>query len=64
MSIFTRSADLLAALNHHDPAVRLERCEALGQLVEDFEIQMIFHGDRFVGIVDRLPSPRVTAAIA
>jgi hypothetical protein len=63
MSIFAASAVLLA-INHPDPQERLARVEALARLVEDFAVELVFDGDRFIGLVDAMPPLRVEIAMA
>jgi hypothetical protein len=63
MSVFTTSA-VLVALNHHDPAIRLERITALAGLVEHFAIELDFDEDRFVGLIDAMPRLRAEMALA
>jgi hypothetical protein len=61
--IFNVSA-VLVALNHRDPAVRLERIAAFASLIEgDFQVEPLYLGDHFIGLVDRLAPPRVEVAI-
>jgi hypothetical protein len=57
-----RVPTVLLALNDRDPAVRLERVEALATLIEDFAIELDFDQDRFVGLVDALPPLLAEAA--
>jgi hypothetical protein len=61
--IFNANAVLLA-LNHHDPAVRLDRINALAGLVQDFQIELLFDGDDFRGLADVMPSSCAMAAEA
>jgi hypothetical protein len=63
MTIFCASP-VLIALNCGDPATRRERIEALAGLVEDFEVQLDFDADLFVGVIDVMAPPMVTAAVA
>jgi hypothetical protein len=63
VTIFSASP-VLIALNHPDPAIRLERITALAGLVEHFSIELEFEGDAFTGLVDRLAPLRAEMAVA
>jgi hypothetical protein len=60
MTVFA-SNPVLWALN---PADQQQRANDLAHLVEAFDVEMVFDGDRFLGIVDVLAAPFVEAAIA
>jgi len=63
VKVFSAPA-ILIALNHHDPAICRDRIEALASLVEDFEIELSFDADNFIGIIDLLAPLRVEMAVA
>jgi hypothetical protein len=63
MSVFAPNA-VLWALNAPDPDERLERCSDLAELVESFDFELVFDLDRFVGVLDLMAPPTLTAAVA
>jgi hypothetical protein len=54
---------VLIALNCADPLERRARVEALGSLVEHFQVELSFEGDAFTGLVDALPPLLAEAAV-